>query len=65
MRPQSLNALGHVSGIPTILPKEIEVEPGLEREGLYFLLLLFLVNITKWTCKLYAGVVKPFLSDLL
>ena len=35
------------------------------REGLYFLLLLLLVNITKWTCELYAGVVKPFLSDLL
>ena len=34
-------------------------------EGLYFLFLLFLVDIIKWTCKLYAGVVKPFLSDLL
>jgi len=61
--PQTLNdrPLGHVSGFPT----KGERERLGWREGLYFLLLLFLVNITKWTCKLYAGVVKPFLSDLL
>ena len=40
MRPQSLNALGHVCGIPTILPKEIEVEPGLERGSVSFVFII-------------------------
>ena len=40
MRPQSLNALGQVSGIPTDLPTEREREPGLERGSVFFVIII-------------------------
>ena len=32
--------LGYVSGFPTNLPKEIEVEPGLERGSVFFVIII-------------------------